>query len=583
MKSKHTNRNGSSWEMNVLKQTNPMINYADVSLGARLTAHSPEREAPNGFAAAITPVLAHEDKQWHYAAADRPVPNGASEDEFEVDLGREVEIRELAIEWYADTEAGIEFRLEAKQQDTWVECVHETRGHKKLNASQYQTTLKPTVRARFFRYRQTKALGQNRLLIRQFQLWGPGKPPKRVLMVAPDCFMIDRRILQQARTLIEHGCRVTLVSGFECPQEAHYFQDGVEIHRFQYDWDDERLKKIRAKLPENDRLRMFVNRAFLAIARRCLPLSPFDLFALTQACQFPADVVHIHDLPCLKYGTRLAAQWGVPLVFDAHEIYYEQECLPPRQQRALKRQERRGARHVDLFITVNQAIADWYADRYGIKPMVLMNCADGPTKIFGNEQRRGLRDKAGLPHEARVVLYQGWISSERNITTLVQAAEFLPDDAYLVLIGYGEHEQHLRSLADGQPWADKVRFLGRVEPDEILGLTAGADVGVIPYQPIDLNHKLCSPNKFFEYVQTGVPVVAEDLVFFREMAERYGVVALGRLATPQGMADTINGLLADPNRLEIMRHACNEAAQTLNWQTEGNKLIQAYKTILADA
>jgi glycosyltransferase involved in cell wall biosynthesis len=183
---------------------------------------------------------------------------------------------------------------------------------------------------------------------------------------------------------------------------------------------------------------------------------------------------------------------------------------------------------------------------------------------------------AGLPSDAVVVLYQGWISAERNLTTLVKAAEFFPTGTYLVVIGYGAHEADLRAVLVDQPWAEKVRFLGRVEPDQILPLTAGADVGVIPYQPIDLNHTLCSPNKFFEYVQSGVPVVAHDLIFFRGMKEKYGVVEVGDLSTPQGMAKAINALAGDADRLNRMRDACARAAEELNWEVESRKLLAVY-------
>ena len=67
-------------------------------------------------------------------------------------------------------------------------------------------------------------------------------------MLSPDCYMIDRRILQEARSLLGQGYRVTLLSGFESPREEHYVQDGIEIHRYQYDWDDERIKQLRPRI-----------------------------------------------------------------------------------------------------------------------------------------------------------------------------------------------------------------------------------------------------------------------------------------------------------------------------------------------
>ena len=86
-----------------------------------------------------------------------------------------------------------------------------------------------------------------------------------------------------------------------------------------------------------------------------------------------------------------------------------------------------------------------------------------------------------------------------------------------------------------------------------MALTAGADLGVIPYQPVDLNHDLCSPNKFFEFVQAGVPVVAHDLVFFRDMGRCYGVVSVGDSSTASGMAAAIRNVLDDQPRWQQMQ------------------------------
>jgi glycosyltransferase involved in cell wall biosynthesis len=211
----------------------------------------------------------------------------------------------------------------------------------------------------------------------------------------------------------------------------------------------------------------------------------------------------------------------------------------------------------------------------------LMNCADPIDADRMGEGRERLRRAANLPDSCRVVLYQGWMSAERNLDTLVRATAHLPDHIYLVLIGYGAHEPVLQALCADQPWHDRVRFLGRIEPDDILMFTAGADVGMIPYLPIDLNHRLCSPNKFFEYLQVGVPVVAHDLPFFRAMAQTHGMVTVGDLSTAESMGNILNRLLADDVRLQNMRDACSKASQTLTWGVEVQKLLDAYMQVSA--
>lgn len=403
-----------------------------------------------------------------------------------------------------------------------------------------------------------------------------------VLMLVPDTQMIDRRVLQQARTLSDAGYRVTLLAGFECREEAHYERHGVEIHRYAYDGSDERLNHLRKFLPNNERLKRVANRLFISAAWRLFRFSPFDAFILAKCRQFPADVVHVHDLPLLRHGATIAKERGIPLVYDAHEIYYEQECFTPKQKRRLKRDERRYIEQVDIFITVNDNIADYFQTLHKRRPLVLMNSVETPTTGFDVESRNLLRKRAGLPDDARIVLYQGWFSPERNLLALIQAAEYFAENIFLVMIGYGEYEKDLRAALENKSWANKVRFIGRIESEEIMPYTAGANLGIIPYQAIDLNHQLCSPNKFFEFVQAGIPVVAQDLIFFRDMAQKYGVVRVGNLSNAASISYEINSVLGDYPRLEQMREACKCAAKILNWEVEAAKLLKAYEKLAVE-
>ena len=405
-------------------------------------------------------------------------------------------------------------------------------------------------------------------------------PPKHVLMLSPDCYMIDRRILQEARSLLGQGYRVTLLSGFESPREEHYVQDGIEIHRYQYDWDDERIKQLRPRIG-NRRLQLLFHKAFMAAARRWFRFNSFDVFVLSIARQFQADIVHVHDLPLLKHGAKLAEIWKVPLVFDAHEIYYEQEVLSPKVRKRLRLEEKRYAPKAHLFITVNENLAECFRQSHGDLPLlVLMNCAEEYTQYDRQASRRLLLEKSGLSGDPFIVLYQGWISAERNLTTLVGAVRHFPEDTVLVIMGYGEHQSELEEIASSNGSQGRVRFLGRIEPDDVLRLTSGADLGVIPYLPTDLNHRFCSPNKFFEYVQARVPTLAHELIFFQRMRKQHGVVATADLSSIESMAESVRRLRHDPAELEKMRRACQAAARTLSWQTESEKLLNAYSKLL---
>lgn len=398
----------------------------------------------------------------------------------------------------------------------------------------------------------------------------------KIVMITPDCYMIDRRILLEAKSLIKAGHSVTLLAGFECPKEEHYTEDGIEIHRYVYDWDDERLKKIRSKLPNNDKLKMYVNKMFMLLAKSIFEINPFEQFMISKLLSFEADVYHVHDLPCLKVGISAARKKNVPIAYDAHELYYAQEILPKSLQKKYYALEKRLIKIPDLVTTVNPFIAKLMAERYNAKePHVIMNCTELPNNFV--KDRNFLRIKSNTPDDWNIVLYQGWISPERNIDTLIKGVKYFPQKTKLVVIGYGDYLEKLKELTKLEQIEDKVVFLGKVPSEEMLNYSAGADLGIIPYKPIDDNHLYCSPNKLFEYVLAGVPIISGKLPFFELMNEKYGFIATTDIDSPEAFGCTITEILNDKERIKTLKDNCEKASQALNWDEEGKKLVNLYE------
>jgi glycosyltransferase involved in cell wall biosynthesis len=390
--------------------------------------------------------------------------------------------------------------------------------------------------------------------------------PIRVLMITPDHLMIDRRILQEARTLRSAGYEVEILAGFECPEPLAYEQDGVRIRRFKFVWAGARRSPLRSLL-----LRM-IRRAVATVTGR----TKFEEFVLQHVMASTYDILHCHDFPLLAVAVEAKRRRPTPLVYDAHELYHAQTQLPTRAQRRYRRRERRLIRHPDLVITVNPFIARIMADDYGCAlPQVLLNAA--PLSWRG-DRRSGLREHLHLEGRDRIVLYQGWMSPERGIEHLVRAARHFPPHIRLVLIGYGAYETVLRQISAEQGTNDgRVIFFGRVASEDLAPLTRSADLGVIPYHGIDLNNRYSSPNKLFEYAIAGLPFVSNDLPFLRSIIERYGFGVAADLSQPEAAAAAILGIVDDPIKLLTMKDLAEKAGEALNWEHEGGKLVALYE------
>ncbi len=393
-------------------------------------------------------------------------------------------------------------------------------------------------------------------------------------MLTPDSRMIDRRILQEARVLIDAGHSVTLLAGFECEREEHYDLDGVTVHRFAA---PARTPAPANVLPRFPRVHAVVSRAWLALLRHTVGLTPQERAMVERGRAFRADVVHCHDLPVLRAGATLAREWRAPLVYDAHEIYHAQASLPAVLRARLLRDERELFPRCAAVITVNSFLADEFVSMHGgPRPVVVHNSVTPPP--LDVVRARAGRLRARLPGDGPIVLFQGWLGAERNLDVLVRAIALIPAPARLAVIGYGEHEPALRRLADDCGVADRVHFLGAIPADELLAYTIDADLGVIPYLPIDLNHRLCSPNKFFEFVASGVPVLAHDLPFFRQMAEQRGVVRCADMTNPRAVATAAAAMLA-PKEAAELRARCLAARDELAWANDARVLLRVYETL----
>jgi glycosyltransferase involved in cell wall biosynthesis len=208
-------------------------------------------------------------------------------------------------------------------------------------------------------------------------------------------------------------------------------------------------------------------------------------------------------------------------------------------------------------------------------PVIVMNCSyrfDPPVP-----RERRFHDALGLDPATRVVLYHGGLFPDRGIEQLMDAIRDV-SSAVLVLMGYGVLEPMLRERAADPATGGRIRLLPAVPPDELLAWVACADVVAMPIQPSTLNHRLTTPNKLFEAMAAGVPVVASDLP---GMATIVRATACGLLCDPADAASIATALRTILDASDEERHAYGrrglEASQTeYSWERQAAILLAEY-------
>jgi glycosyltransferase involved in cell wall biosynthesis len=287
------------------------------------------------------------------------------------------------------------------------------------------------------------------------------------------------------------------------------------------------------------------------------------------------DVVHAHDAAMLAPGWLVARQTRAGLVYDSHELATGVPYHSRAWYRLVDGLERRIVPRCDAVITVSDGIAERLRQRYGLDrtPTVVRNLPDLPAPGEAGEVE-DLRASLGIG-TARLVLHHGAAAQDRGGEALIRSMAQL-DGAHLLFLGAdGAYADGLRALSVQLGLGPRVHFRAPVPLGELLSYSAQADVGVTLLEDSCENHRLALPNKPFEYVAAGIPVVASDLPELSRVVGDYGIGWTVDPADPDAIAAGLAQALDsrdDPELGERLRRAADE----LSWSRERERLIDLY-------
>jgi len=304
------------------------------------------------------------------------------------------------------------------------------------------------------------------------------------------------------------------------------------------------------------------------------------LLGLFEVLRTAAEVYHASDMTALPACYIAARLRHKQVIFEPYELPLAQPWITRwRLLHAVSvRIMRNIVPHCAGVIVTSPSYAGELRRRYGGRtPVVIRNIPEYQAPVTSDRLRRRL----GLDSAMRIALYQGDLQADRGLDVLVYAARFLTPGVVVVMMGGGEDRAVFERLIVQERVSDRVKIIPPVPYDELLLWTASADIGLIIFRTEAVSYQLALPNKLFEYVMAGLPVLASPLEAVVDLVEGYQVGRAVTSTSPQAVGLAINTMLSDHDaRADMRRNALAAAKRDLRWEVESNRLLQLYFDVL---
>jgi glycosyltransferase involved in cell wall biosynthesis len=291
-----------------------------------------------------------------------------------------------------------------------------------------------------------------------------------------------------------------------------------------------------------------------------------------------STILVANDLDTLLANFLVSKLKSIKLVYDSHEYFTEVPELVenPGKQKIWQTLEGLIFPKLKNCYTVNDSIAKMYMQKYGILVKVIRNVAPNFMSLAIKT-----REDLALPTDKFIIIIQGsGINKRRGAEEAVQAMNYI-EGALLLIIGSGDVIHDLKNLVREDELNDKVRFLPKMPYAEMMQYTMNGDLGLAIDHTDVLNHKLALPNKFFDYIQAEIPILATDITEVRAIIEKYDIgFVLEHELTTQTLAAKINEIKSGfLDQKEFLKENLKKAKLSENWENELMKLKEIYSIL----
>ncbi len=296
------------------------------------------------------------------------------------------------------------------------------------------------------------------------------------------------------------------------------------------------------------------------------------------------DLIVSIDLDTLAGCQAAARICGTRLMWDSHELFPEvpEIANKPMVKKiwwAIQNHCVPRLRKTDIAVTVCKSIADIFLERYGREFLVVRNA---PLASRLTEVRNVRQD---TDERTFTILYQGAVNVGRGVEEMISAMPQLPNCRFIV-VGDGDVLDKAKNLAAEMNVSDRVEFVGRVPFKALAPYMAKADVGLVLLKNISLNYFYALPNRVFDFVSAGLPIIGSRLPEIEAIVEKQQdqdgtPMPVGMCVDTmkaEDLAEAIKSVISDPDRTAQWRKNMEKLAPRLTWEHDAEQIKEAIKT-----